>query len=303
MIKIGTLLELETSVHDAVAQAKGAKQAGLSSVWATQIFGHDALTVLAVIASQVEGLELGTAVVPVFTRHPQVMAQQALTVQSASGDRLSLGIGLSHRVVVESMWGHSYDRPARYMREYLEALIPLLHGEAAALRGELLTAVTPGPLRISDVSPPSLLVAALAPAMLKLAGSLADGTVTWMTGIGAIASHIAPRIREAAAAAERPPPRIVVSLPVSLTDDAASAREAIDRAFSIYPKLPSYKAMMEIEGVERPSQIGLIGSEAQILEGIERIEEAGGTELVAAPSGNGAERQATVELLGALARR
>jgi F420-dependent oxidoreductase-like protein len=302
MIKIGTLLEMDKSVDNAVEQARRIKDAGFSSAWATQIFGVDALTELAVIGSHVDGLDLGTAVIPVYARHPQVMAQQALTVQSASHGRLSLGIGLSHQIVVENLWGYSFDRPARYMREYLAALIPMLNGEASMHAGEVITAITTGPLEIPDVTAPSLLVAALAPTMLKLAGTVADGTVTWMTGTKAIETHIAPKITEAANAAGRPAPRIVVSLPVCLTDNPSAAKDAIDEMFSIYPNLPSYRAMLDVEGAERPSDIGLIGTPDEIIEGIERLGAAGGTELVGAPSGNRAEREATFALLGELAQ-
>jgi F420-dependent oxidoreductase-like protein len=302
MIKIGTLIDVERSVADAVTETQRIKEAGFASAWATQIFGNDALTLLAVVGAQVPEIELGTAVIPVYPRHPQVMAQQALTVQSATGGRLSLGIGLSHQIVVEGLWGYSYDRPGRYMAEYLDALVPMLKGEASLHDGEVLKAITMAPLGIPGAEAPQLLVAALAPYMLKLAGSLTDGTVTWMTGISTIASHIGPRIAEAAAEAGRPSPRIVVSLPVCLTKDAGAARDRIDENFSIYPTLPSYAAMLEKEGASRPADIALVGSEEQILDGIGRLTEAGGTELVAAISGDAAERQATFVFLASFAR-
>ena len=278
MIKIGTLIDVEKSVTAGVAQAAAIREAGYDSAWANQIFGQDALTLLAVVGAQVPEIELGTAVVPIHPRHPQMLAQQALTVQSASGDRLCLGIGVSHQMVVEGLWGYSYERPGRYMREYLEALMPM-----------------------PDTAPPPVLVAALASYMLKITGELADGTVTWMTGISTIASHVAPRIAEAASAAGRPSPRVVVSLPVCVTDDPARAKDDIDSAFSIYPTLPSYAAMLEKEGVERPADISLVGTEEQVRDAIGRLEAAGGTELVAAISGNAAEREAPFGFLGSLA--
>jgi len=300
MIKIGTLIDVERPVADAIEQTKRIKDAGFDSAWANQIFGADALTLLAVVGSHVADIELGTAVIPVYPRHPQMLAQQALTVQSATGDRLSLGIGLSHQMVVEGLWGYSYERPAKYMSEYLEALLPMLRGEAAMVDGEMLKAITVGPLDIPSTEPPSVLVAALAPRMLQLTGALTDGTITWMTGISTVASHIGPKIIEAAAAAGRGAPRIVVSLPVCVTDDPSRARDDIDADFSIYPTLPSYAAMLEIEGAARPADIALVGSREQVLDGIGRLEEAGGTELVAALSGNFAEREETFEFLGAL---
>ena len=146
-----------------------------------------------------------------------------------------------------------------------------------------------------------MLVAALAPYMLKITGEIADGTVTWMTGIGTVGSHVAPRINEAAANAGRGAPRVVVSLPVCVTDDPQRAKDDIDSAFSIYPTLPSYAAMLEKEGVERPADISLVGTEEQVRDAIGRLEEAGGTELVAAISGTPAEREDTFGFLGSLA--
>jgi len=301
MIRIGTLIDVEKPVAEGVAQAAAIREAGYDSAWANQIFGQDALTLLAVVGAQVPEIELGTAVVPIHPRHPQMLAQQALTVQSASGDRLCLGIGVSHQMVVEGLWGYSYERPGRYMREYLEALMPMLRGETSMVAGEVIQAITVAPLDIPGTTPPPVLVAALAPYMLKITGELADGTVTWMTGISTIASHVAPRITEAAAAAGRPAPRVVVSLPVCVTDDPERAKDDIDTAFSIYPTLPSYAAMLEKEGVERPADISLVGSEEQVRDAIGRLEEAGGTELVAAISGTPSEREATFGFLGSLA--
>jgi len=301
MIRIGTLIDVEKPVAEGVAQAAAIREAGYDSAWANQIFGQDALTLLAVVGAQVPEIELGTAVVPIHPRHPQMLAQQALTVQSASGDRLCLGIGVSHQMVVEGLWGYSYERPGRYMREYLEALMPMLRGETSMVAGEVIQAITVAPLDIPGTTPPPVLVAALAPYMLKITGELADGTVTWMTGISTVASHVAPRITEAAAAAGRPAPRVVVSLPVCVTDDPERAKDDIDAAFSIYPTLPSYAAMLEKEGVERPADISLVGSEEQVRDAIGRLEEAGGTELVAAMSGTPSESEATFGFLGSLA--
>ena len=301
MIKIGTLIDVEKSVTAGVAQAAAIREAGYDSAWANQIFGQDALTLLAVVGAQVPEIELGTAVVPIHPRHPQMLAQQALTVQSASGDRLCLGIGVSHQMVVEGLWGYSYERPGRYMREYLEALMPMLRGETAMVTGEVVQAITVAPLDIPDTAPPPVLVAALASYMLKITGEIADGTVTWMTGIGTVGSHVAPRINEAAANAGRGAPRVVVSLPVCVTDDPQRAKDDIDSAFSIYPTLPSYAAMLEKEGVERPADISLVGTEEQVRDAIGRLEEAGGTELVAAISGTPAEREDTFGFLGSLA--
>ena len=301
MIKIGTVLNTETSVDKVVAEARRIAEAGFASAWATQIFGLDALSTLAVVGASVPELELGTAVIPVYGRHPQVLAQSALTTQSASGGRFTLGIGLSHRLVVEELWGESYDRPASYMAEYLDALVPLLEGQAAMHVGERIKAITMGPLSI-EATRPGLLLAALAPRMLSLAGTIADGTVTWMTGIATVASHVAPLLNEAAAGAGRPAPRIAVALPICLTENPTRAKAMIDEELAIYPTLPAYAAMLEKEGAQSASGIGLIGSAEQIIDGIGRLEAAGGTELLGGVGGTREEREASFELLAQRAR-
>ena len=226
-LRIGSMIDVDEPLPDVVAQLRRYAEAGLDHAFASQIFGPDALTLLAVAGSQVPGIGLGTGVVPVYPRHPMMLAQQALTVQWATGNRLLLGIGLSHQVVVESMWGMSYDKPARYMREYLASLMPLLRGETVQSTGERVTTNAFVPLDIPGAAPPPVLVAALGPAMLKLAGTVADGTITWMTGTRTIAEHIAPTITAAAEAAGRPAPRVVVSLPVAVT--GRRRRQGADR--------------------------------------------------------------------------
>ncbi len=298
-MRIGALIDVDQPLDAVVEQVRRYGAVGLDSAWAVQIFGYDALTMLGIVGAQVPGIELGTGVVPVYSRHPQVMAQQALTVQAATGGRLVLGIGLSHQVVVEGLWGLSYDRPARYLREYLSALLPLVRGEAVQSAGEVVTARTYGPLEVPEASAPPVLAAALGPTMLKLAGTMADGTVTWMTGTGTVADHIVPTITAAAAAVGRPPPRVVVSLPVTVTDAARPAKERIDRALAIYPTLPSYRAMLDREGATQPSDIALVGTESDVAAGLHRLADAGATDFVASIAGH--ERERTEALLAAVA--
>jgi F420-dependent oxidoreductase-like protein len=194
-MRIGIFSGAVRDVNGAVEAARQAADEGFHTYWLPQIFSIDALTALAIVGREVPGIELGTSVVPTYPRHPMVLAQQALTTQNASGGRLVLGIGLSHQVVVEGMWGYSFDKPARHMREYLEALVPLLRGEAVSVEGQTLKAM--GQLDVADTSPVPVLLAALAPRMLQLAGGVADGTVTWMTGRSTLESHIVPSITAA----------------------------------------------------------------------------------------------------------
>lgn len=298
-VRIGVLIDQRPRVAAICALVADLHDRGFASAWASQVFGYDAFTLLAVVGEKVQGVELGTAVVPVQSRLPQVMAQQALTVQAVSGGRFTLGIGLSHRPVVEGLWGLSFERPVRYLREYLEALLPMLRGEVVDYEGEVVTARTLGPLEVPGAPPPSVVVAALGPEMLRLAGSLADGTVTWMTGTKTVASHIVPTITMAAAAAGHRPPRVVVSLPVVVTSDAERARRRIDDALAVYPTLPSYRAMLDREGASSPSDVSLVGDEAGVLRGLERLADAGATEFVASVIGDTEERQRTAAVLSA----
>jgi 5,10-methylenetetrahydromethanopterin reductase len=301
-LRIGGLLEADKSFSHTVTQLQRLADAGLAHAFLSQIFDHDALTLLAAAGAQVPGIGLGTGVVPVYPRHPMVLAQQALTVQSATNNRLVLGIGLSHQVVVEGIWGYSYERPARYMKEYLASLLPLLRGEVVHSSGEVVTTNAFMPIGIPDVQPPPVVVAALAPTMLKLAGRVADGTITWMTGTDTVESHIVPSIRAAAEAAGRPEPRVMVSLPVAVTADPEGAAERINAALAIYPNLPSYKAMLDKEGVENPADVSFIGDEELVAASIEKLAAAGATDFVAANAGNGEEQARTLALLSELAR-
>src|SRR3984885_14039219 len=236
---------------------------GFASFWMSNIFGLDALTALAVAGSQVPGIELGTAVVPSYPRHPAVLAQQALTTALAVGpDQLSLGIGLSHKIVIEDMYGYSFDRPARHMREYLSVLRPLLDGKAVSVDGSTLSAhiglSTPRAGRVP------VLLAALAPRMLELAGAQTDGTVLWMTGPATIRDYVVPAITAAAQNAGRPAPRVVGALPVCVTDDVPAARAAADKIMAIYAQLPSYRAMLDKEGAAGPGDVALAGDEDSV---------------------------------------
>jgi 5,10-methylenetetrahydromethanopterin reductase len=301
-MRIGALIDVDRPLDEVVRQVRGYAEGGLASAWAVQIFGYDALTLLGVVGTQVPGIELGTGVVPVYSRHPQAMAQQALTVQAATGGRLALGVGMSHQVVVEGLWGLSYERPARYLREYLSALLPMLSGGVATVHGEVVTAVTYAPLEVPGAPPPPVLVAALGPTLLRLAGRMADGTVTWMTGTATVAGHIVPTITQAAAAAGRPDPRVGASLPVTVTADPDAAKAAINEAFALYPSLPSYRAMLDREGAEAPSDIALVGDEEVVRAGLRGLADAGATDFVAAPTGSREERDRTVALLCDAAR-
>ena len=293
-MKIGMFAQPST-VDAAIKDVKAIADAGFASAWMPQIFGLDTLTALAIASRDVPDIELGTAVVPTFPRHPMMLAAQARTVQQASGGRLTLGIGLSHQMVIEGMLGMEWDKPVRHLREYLEILQPLLRGEAADFTGETLSGHLA--LEIPDSTPVPTLVAALGTQMLNVTGRLAEGTVTWMTGPGTIGTHIVPTIRAAAAEAGRPEPRVVCALPVCVTDDEATARAKAGAEFEIYGFLPSYRAMLDREGAAGPADVAIVGDAATVRAAVEHIFEQGATEFVAIPYSN---RDATVEVLQGL---
>lgn len=286
----------QASLDALVKEAKDAESQGFASLSVPNIFGHDAIGALTVAGRETDRLELVTGVVPIHPRHPIAMAQQALTAQAAAGGRFTLGIGLSHQIVIETMLGLSYKRHAAFTREYLSVLKPLLRGEAVSFQGEFFR--VQAQLQVPGVSDVPVLVAALGPRMLRVAGELADGTVTWMTGVKTLAGHTVPTIRAAAQAAGRPEPRVAVGLPIALTSDAAAAREAAGKQFQIYGTLPSYRAMLDREGAASPGDVAIAGSEADLRAGLARLRDAGVTDFSAAlfPAEEGAVER-TLEFL------
>ena len=291
---IGVFADART-VDQLVREASDSAERGFGSFWMPQIFQLDAITALAVVAHEVPDIALGTAVIPTYPRHPMTLAAQALSLNQISGGRFTLGIGLSHQIVIESMLGLSYDKPVRHLREYLSILLPLAHGEPAAFQGETMAGnVT---LDIPDATPLPVVVAALGAQMLKLAGSRTEGTVTWMTGPATIRDHVAPSIQAAASDAGRGAPRIVSALPVAVTDDPDAAREEAGRLFAIYGMLPAYRAMLDREGAAGPADVAIVGDAATVKAGIEGMIEAGTTEFVAVPFLN---REATLDVVAEL---
>ena len=287
------------SLAGAAAQARRAEQNGFATFWLPNIFGLDAIMAAAIAGRDATRIELGTAVVPTYPRHPVALAQQALTASAATDGRFTLGIGLSHKIVIEDMFGLDYSKPARHMREYLEVLGPLLRGEPVEHRGQeynvKASLSVPGAARVP------LLVAALGPVMLGIAGRLSDGTITWMTGPRTLADHIAPAIGKAAREAGRPEPRIVAGLPIALCRDAAAAREKMAKSFEIYGMLPSYRAMLDREGVAGPGDVGLVGDEASLRAQVARLRDAGVTDFdaIVTPVEEGSEAR-TFEFLASL---
>jgi len=269
------------TLDELVERARLAEDLGLASVWFNNIFGHDAMTAAALAARMTTRIELGTAITPTYPRHPYAMAQQAASTQAAARGRFTLGVGPSHRVVVERIWGLSYDRAYTNTAEYLSVLVPLLSGGEVDHAGTRFS--VRARLSSTDGLPVPVLLAGLGPKMLALAGTVAAGTVTWMVGARTLRDHIVPRLCEAAAHAGRPAPRIVVGLPLALAGDAAAAREVAGRVFKAYATLPSYRAMLDREGAAGPAEVAIVGDHDAIGEQLSRLAEAGATDFIASP--------------------
>jgi len=282
-MRIGTMSNAINggTIDDIVNEARVAKEWGLHTFWSSQIFGHDALTALAIVGRDVPGIELGTAVIPTYPRHPWVMAQQALSTQavinSRGGSPLVLGIGLSHQIVVESMWGLSYAKPVRHLREYLSVLMPLLEGQPVSFQGEEYR--VQGALAANGSSRPTVVIAALGPQMLRVTGAMADGTSTWCVGPKTLSELTIPTLRQAAADAGRPDPRVVCALPIAVTDNVDAARKAAAQVFAVYDTLPSYKTMMNREGVDGPGGLAIVGTEAEVRDQVKELQAIGVTDF------------------------
>ena len=281
-MRIGVFLGsgiLGTGVSGLLEEVAEAEKAGFDSLWFAQVFGLDVLTLISIAGAVTSRIELGTAVVPTFPRHPLVMAQQAMTAQAATDGRLSLGIGLSHKVVIEDMLGLSFDRPARHMLEYLSVLRALVNDGAVDFEGEAYR--VSATVQLPDVAPCPILVAALGPRMLKVAGEHSDGTITWMAGPKGLASNIVPQIGEAAKNAGRGPLRVCVGLPIAVTDDPEATREVLKHDLRFYGRLPSYRRLLDIEGVADPSDVAVIGDEAEVERQLRALADTGATDLLA----------------------
>ena len=292
-------LAATATIDDIVADVRSSEEEGFHTYWVPQIFGYDALTLLAVAGRETERIELGTSVIPTYPRHPAMLAAQALTTQQACGGRLTLGIGLSHQPVIEHMFGMSFDKPVRHLREYLDVLMPLLSGDHVETHGKTISANLA--LDVPASQPVPVQVAALGPQMLKLAGARTAGTITWMTGPRTIADHTAPTLRAAAEQAGNPDPFVTSGVPVCVTDDVAGTRARAAQVYAVYGQLPSYRAMLDREGLEGPADLAIIGDEDTVAARIQHFADAGVTDLAASEFGsNGEERARTRALLRSL---
>jgi F420-dependent oxidoreductase-like protein len=293
----GTGLVQRASIDAIADDAKRTVEDGFSSYWLAEhpTGGFDALTVLTAVGLQVPDLELGTAIIPTWPRHPMVLAGQVQTVRSAIGNRLTLGIGLSHAPMMAQL-GVEFDRPILHLKEYLSVLLPLLNDGRVSFKGETISCEAQTFARPGEPCP--VVVAALGPQALKVAGRLADGTTLAWVGPRTVRYHIKPRLTEAADAAGRSRPRIIATLPICVTDDEDGIRARISKNLEMYGQLPSYKAMFEREGVSAPGELGLVGSASKVTDLVGALADAGVTDYAASEfTTNQEERDNTRALL------
>lgn len=287
---------LTGGVDAVLADMTAAEAAGFSSYWVAQVGNIDALGLITAHGNTGSDMTLGTAVISTWERHPHALATQALTAQAVAGDRIVVGIGLNHQPHVEASLRMDWQKPVRHMREYLAILDDLLATGAASHQGEVWSFDGANPKPTAGT--PKVMVAALGPQMLKLAGAKTDGTILWCVGPKTVRSHIAPAIKDAAAAADRPAPAIVCGIPVWVTDDPGGAREFLATILANYATLPSYRSMLDIEGVHGLGDLSIVGGEEQVRDAIGAVAESGVTDFTAVPvSGNPDEEARTMALL------
>ena len=280
-----------------VADAQAAEASGFASVWVPQVPNDfDALTAIALMGTATTRIELGTAVMPIQTRHPIAMAQQALANQAVCEGRFTLGLGPSHHWIVEDMLGLPYEKPARLVRSYLEVLNAAFAGPGP-VDVENADYRVHNPLDITDITPTPILVAALAPVMLRIAGELASGTILWMADERAIGGHVLPRLSSAAASVGKPSPRVVAGVPVVLcrNDEVDAARAWANQALGHAEYSPNYIRLLEHGDATDVGDLCAAGDESAVLARLRSFRDAGATDLAVRVLPFGKSREARIE--------
>jgi 5,10-methylenetetrahydromethanopterin reductase len=274
-----SLIAMGAPIADIGEHAAQAEADGFSSYWLAQLAVPDALTAIAATASKTSTIEIGTAVIPTWLRHPLMLAAQAITTQEVIGGRLSLGLGLAHKPMIEEMLRIPFATPAKHMDEYLSVLLPALTDRKVSFEGDIWSGVIDAVGGPGGVPAPRVLLAAMGPRMLQLAGSRTDGTILWLAGPKAIAEQLKPVLDEAASAADRPAPRIVASVPVCVTTNPEGVLGTIGAFLAGYDDLPSYRGVMDAEGAGGPADVSIVGSAEQVREGIAAFAASGATDF------------------------
>lgn len=290
-----------STIDGLVEQAVQAEADGFTSLWYASVVTGDPLVGIAIAGRATHRIELGTAVLQTYPCHPLLQANRAASVVDAMGrPGFTLGIGPSHEPLIRGVFGYSYDHPGRSTEEYVRILTGVLRGEAVDLDGDDWSAHTAGRAVVPAHSVP-VLVAALGPRLLRVAGELADGTVLWMAPPRAIATHVAPRVH-AAAAAGRPSPRIVAGLPVAVHDDEQEARAAVAARSTMYAGMANYQRILELGAAAGPADAAIVGNEASVRTQLQSLLDAGATDVWAAVCPVGDDRSASVRRTNDLLR-
>jgi F420-dependent oxidoreductase-like protein len=249
-VAVGTFIGVGRSLETATQRAVKAEHLGYESAYVTHVAGRDALAVLAAYATRTKVIRLGTGVLPIYSRTPVATAQLAATIDELAGGRLTLGLGVSHRVVVENWYGQTIDRPVREMREYVQAVRAILRGEPPPANERF-----PTSFQFMDYAArPDLpiYIAALSPAMLRLAGEIGDGVILWLCSPDYIRDVVVPEVTKGRRKAGRDLDGfdIVAAVPAAVTDEPEHARAKLRRDLIPYFSLPFYRAMLERSGFE-----------------------------------------------------
>ncbi len=289
-------------VDAAVALGREAADLGLTSAWLPQRFDFDSIALAGIVGREVPELAVGSSVVPIFARHPILVASQAQTTQAATGGRYTLGLGLGAEVFVEPVFGTPYELPIRRLREFLTTFRSVVDTGAVDFVGETIIARTPMPATVPGGSPIPVVVAAMGPQALRVAGELADGTLPLLAGPKALAEHIVPAITKAAAG--RPAPRIVAAVPGLVAADVDAVREAAAAQTAFYDTIPSYQRIVELSGASKAAELVTVGDEETVAKTVRDYLDAGATEIVFTQTNLGTEedRRRTWRLLGELAQ-
>lgn len=290
----GDALGRPSAPPDVVADARRAEAEGFATGWSVHMSrAYDALTTLAVAGTQTSRIELAVGVVPTYPRHPLALAQQAVTAQTFCEGRLTLGVGVSHRPVIEELHGLTYASPAAHMREYLTVLGPLLRGETVTFAGEHYR--VDGGFAVPGAQPVSVLVGGLSPRMVRVAGELADGVITWLVGPRSVAD-VAATLHRAGRGT-----RLVAALPVAVHDDPDEARAAAEVCFSRYNGLENYRRQFVRDGLPSVGALAVVGPAADVEKQLQHLADLGVTDLWPVPFPVGsADVRRTRELLATL---
>jgi F420-dependent oxidoreductase-like protein len=277
---LATTADTTNLVDRAIELGSQAGRLGLDSVWFTQLLSYDAIAVASAVGRAIPRISVGTAIVPIYPRHPQLLASAAKTAQAATGGRFQLGIGLGAKDLLEPAYGVPYPPPITHLREYLSALRPLLDGASTGYSGATVTSHPFGATAVAGAEPRiPVVVAAMGPQALRITGELADGTLPFLAGPKALEQHIIPVLTKAAAGAGRPAPRVIVTVPAVVTDKVEQALASAADQLAFYEKIPSHQRVLNWEGVDRAAELVVAGDEDTVAAGLRRYLDAGATEI------------------------